>query len=300
MGDYTCFYIGKKDLFHFKYSIGEEFWKVFSLIFNKNEFKERQILLNDKHVNFIGYETNVKNAKTCLDSYNLSVSEIDNSLSKLLDVRRDRLFAKQEYELEDDESFDPRIIFTQTANNHSEYIDSSLYLITRVLRVELDKAQESEAVILDFSDMLSTVGSKYIKNYWENKLKSHITLKRNYLETAKVFFISNDFDLVYIYLTLGLETELYKYAIRKTKKSDTFLFLRSILESEDMKLINKIKLINVLHKSIFGRDLIETTRYVIQTRNSIIHHGGIKKYDRNKTMKSINDISKIIEKLKKL
>jgi len=305
MGNYTDFYIGGKDIFHFKYSIGEEFWKIFSLIFNENEFCIGKKPLPGKYTDYIGYETSVKKAKDRLDIYHLSVQNIDISLSKLLSIRKDRLFAKNEYEPEDDDVFNSRIMFTQKAIKRSEYLDIGLYLEIRVLRKALDDAQEDNAVILDFSDMLDVIGDeneaiREVKNYWESKLKPYITLRRNYLETAKVFFTSNDYDLVFIYLTMGLEYELYNYAIRKTKKSNHLLFLRSILESEDMSLGNKIKLVNVLHKSVFDEDVIETANRVIQIRNSIVHHGGSKKYDRNQTTKAIEDVTKIVEKLKKL
>ena len=310
MGQYTTFYIADKGILSFKYSLGEDFWRVLNLIFKETDFSIKKIKEDDEEIiKFIGYKTTVKEALLRLDFYHLSLGEIDKTLSNLLNVKTGHLFS-EEYKQHsedyydgayDDDLWNKYNVLSEEALKKADYLGLGLYLEIRFLRRMLDGAKPSDTVILDFSEMTDLVSIDSIKNFWEPKFKS-LGLQRDYLTTAKVFFTTSDFDLVYIYLTMALEVELYRYSIRKYKENNKkYNFLQSIMESERVHLIEKLKLVNAIQKSgKIESGLLSSASETVQRRHSIIHYGIIRNFRREQIKKDIESIEEIIKIIQKL
>jgi len=309
MGHWSNLYIGEKNVVSFKYSYGGEWWRILSLIFNKNDFTHGTVTIDSKRKRFVGYRVSVEAAKKRLDSYHLSQKEIDTTLSILLGVKKWHI----KYGVLPDAMFDERYgdastrIYSINSNieEKMQVIDIGNYLELRELRRYLDETNNKRNVILDVSDVLSMLSPTEIKNdlnEWNQRLEHDVVLDRKYLETARVYFTRCEYDMVYVYLIIALEQELYQFCSRKTKSLKLQHLLNNVnLERffSDLRFMHRVQFINILSsKEIINQDLQSNLDIVYNMRNNVVHNYS-KRYNRLNVNKAIETIEKCIKILRR-
>lgn len=296
MGNWTNLYIGDEEIASFKYSLGEEVWKALSLIFKKEDFVRGKYKLSGQLKNYVGYEITVKEAKRRLSKYHMTMPHMIRTFRRLGIGRGELISHCDDFSNHEDE-------FNYMLETHAseEIIPVNDYIYISYFRQHIDRAVDSKHIILDISDVLDMADDRSERQEmitgFNDLLDPNKIIERPYLEMAKVFFTTCDYDLVYVYLVMSVERELYSYYERKTAKGrNRRININLETTFKALSFMNKLKLVNLLsNKNIIPDRLVEEFSKVYQKRTSIVHFKSLN-FNRN----DVNVAIEISEKINKI
>jgi hypothetical protein len=297
MGAYSVLYIGTKNFWSFKYSEGAEAWKEIGLIFKKEDFGQWRLNRDGiKRKKCIGYRISIKEAKKRLNEFHITLDEIDKNLSILLNIKNFNFDL-----IDENNTISDEYEGTEVEEKYYEvmkkldYINIDNYTALRALRKEIDQTSEKQSILLDFKEIVENEEEILeIKNEFNEKIiNSEIKIRRNYLSNAKVFFTTCDYDLVYIYLIVALEKTIMMFYDK-----NKFRFIK--VKKQRLDFMTKVNLIFELNKEKFSEDVGEKINKIYNKRNSIIHYGGIKEYNRKMVCEDIYFVEEVITNIKQI
>lgn len=256
------------------------------------------------------YETTVGAVKDRLERLNLSVEQIDSTITRHLGVPPE--MAPLAADL--DSFYD---LFPEPTDGSDEEYAAWEHLSLKLDEVEdaverfglgylpqlrhiheaLKRHEDNEKVRLAFDGTLDVARTPNdfdsLRLFAEYESEMH--LERKYLTMARVHFTTHEFNLVFIELSIALETAIKDLVTSacKTRNIDTDverLFLR-------MGLMDMLRFATmVLPRVEVDRALIDKVVDVYNKRNNIIH-GGARRFTISETADAIRTIEEIILRL---
>jgi len=302
MGNYSILYIGSEETFYFKWSFGEYAWRELSLIFKKTDYSHGRTMLGTHNRHWEGYRTTAREALGRLDDCHLTIGNMDKTISKILHIPKKNVkIAAIPGELVDDEAItDEELSVWEDIQEKQAFRSVGEYPHVRYLRGKLEHVAGDTKVILDLSeilDMFSKSEQRQELERFERIFESEKIVDRDYLQDAKIFFVDGDYDLVYMYLIIALESHIWKFYkhVEKRRKLRGDVF-RALLEKT--KLMNKLKLVNLFKRDkISELDILNISK-IYEKRNSIVHYSS-KKFDRSNIPNDIATMERVCGKLAK-
>ncbi len=301
-----------------------------SFVFRSTDKKKVRRSEFDEDVYHYPYITSVRIAKQRLDSYNLTMQEIDRVISEITGIPLDKLrliMINMEYFDDESDSFCPhyqnvsdwmlhngfkdkpereRIVaelfeFEQTEEfevlrNIVEFSETGSYLILRRIRRFLDNSSENAEVMLEIEELNTSIGpmgSGESETLFSESFDDRQKLSVKYLNAAKVHFTERKFDLVHIELIIAVEYSMNAY-LRKTAKEISLRNLRidSLLKGVSLNDFLKFILL-YLEKKPLSPELESCFEKAYSKRNNIIHNGN-RRYNTDEAYRAISCCEKIV------
>ncbi|WP_342305554.1 hypothetical protein [Methanolobus sp. ZRKC5] len=313
MGDYSYIQIGKFAVKEWKWELPPENDPILNFIFLMQD-KIVEIdadLQRDEGITeyYCKYETNVSEVKSRFDKSHFTVKEIDHVISEVTGIPisdietalmdsdiyyeaylSDLENEKCENRAELEDLFDKKIELDYKIRSS----DLGNYIELRNLREILDQSENTDLVSLEIQQI--TGNEEELKsfdhiNLVTEDLTSATRIDKKYLEMAKIHYTEYHFDLVYIELFISVESALSGYFRRKSEQDE--INLEGTFKN--VKLMDKIKFtISFIGKQELDDELISSINDAYHVRNNKIHNNQ-KNFERNKVIKAIEDVERLVE-----
>ena len=308
MADYIYFKVEDNEVMQWKYFIPQKDLIVFNHIFRPEDKKIIKWEHNKKYFSII-YETTVSLVKKRLKEVNLSLSILEETISKFLGIPKKKIciaVIPEEDFYEQYADNDNLCEFWEKVQDDVENEAMYEVMFFYYILSQVYKNPEESKLILDVSQVVSP--AKKMRdlrevNFLDDSFLSTIKIDRKYLQKSKIDFIKGNIDLVYINLFIALESSIKNYLRKKQGKikhgSDTGINLEGFFKSTS--LLSILKFIT----AIMGKKRINPTieNEIVEAysvRNNIMHNGA-KRFNRVKTNKAIEAVEiaiKIVNSLK--